>query len=361
MKKRAVLADLGSSRRDVGRAPACALAVASLFSSAAARSAESPRVALEMDASCTHSATGDEEVVRKLLAIELGAALDAPSPTVTTAHVRCEESIARLSVDDPITRKSVGRSVDLSGYPESAKARALAIAAAELISASWAEASLNPSPQVPPVGPAPKPEARRAVAERVRSAPSLAPEPAPRTPAAPNAFLGAVVVRSLPATLAELGGALRFESDALALGSRADFALGVAVDVEELGGSADVSLGSVDSESFDVGASGYAVARASRALSFRGGAGVRVGHTKLTGNSSGTTASASGSISGTWTAPHLALAARFTHASLLVEATLEGGDILGGPSGRVISSSGTDRTTFRGGYLAPSLGAGLRF
>jgi hypothetical protein len=65
----------------------------------------------------------------------------------TRVHVRCDASSARLEVSDPLTRKDVSRVVSLEHVHASARTRVIAIAVAELVSASWFE--LERSPHAP--------------------------------------------------------------------------------------------------------------------------------------------------------------------------------------------------------------------
>ncbi|MEZ4394919.1 MAG: hypothetical protein R3A48_27910 [Polyangiales bacterium] len=92
-----------------------------------------------------------------------------------------------LSIDDAVTRKSVRRAVDLGDVPASGRARALALAAAELLRASWAELALDPSPPAPE---APPSRVRAAMVVRLlgalRSRGDL-PPPAPPPPRRPVA------------------------------------------------------------------------------------------------------------------------------------------------------------------------------
>ena len=68
-------------------------------------------------------------------------------------------------VTDP--RFSLDRTIDLKEAPR-ARARLLALAIVELISASWTELETNPDPVVPPAGVRAAPEARRAALGAVR-------------------------------------------------------------------------------------------------------------------------------------------------------------------------------------------------
>jgi hypothetical protein len=76
---------------------------------------------------------------------------------VSIEAARCEPGASEflVTVDDVATRKSVRRAVDLSDVPTANRARALALAVAELVRASWLELTL---PDVPSVtAPVPQP------------------------------------------------------------------------------------------------------------------------------------------------------------------------------------------------------------
>lgn len=123
---------------------------------------------------------------------------------------RCEAepSAVVLEVDDALTNKSVRREVDLGDVPASGRPRALALAAAELLRASWAELALPP-PRATPAPAAPAP-VRLAVTQRLREALRASePPPAPLPP--PNVrrwdLNASFVLQTFPAAnVALLGG-----------------------------------------------------------------------------------------------------------------------------------------------------------
>ncbi|MBL9037298.1 MAG: hypothetical protein JNG84_02175 [Archangium sp.] len=94
--------------------------------------------------------------VQRIAAIELTGAPTLPKPL--SARVTCTANLAELQVDDPVTRKTLVRRVDLSGSILKARPRTLALALAELVSASWSELLLQAPKVVEPVGPAPAKE-----------------------------------------------------------------------------------------------------------------------------------------------------------------------------------------------------------
>lgn len=131
--------------------------------------------------------------VGRIAAIELHATRvprDERAPDVTRIDVTCESGGAiALHVTDPLTSKDVARRVSVAGIDERAHARTIALAVAELVSASWAELETTPEPKVQPI-----PER---VAPRVhpRRSPKIAPmnSPSPAPPVVLQAFAGARV------------------------------------------------------------------------------------------------------------------------------------------------------------------------
>jgi hypothetical protein len=80
-----------------------------------------------------------------VVAVELDAQLVSASdatPGTTRVSIRCERNVAEIVVLDPTTGKTVVRSIDLSEAPVLGRARLLALATVELVSASWAELEL---------------------------------------------------------------------------------------------------------------------------------------------------------------------------------------------------------------------------
>jgi hypothetical protein len=139
-----------------------------------------------------------------------------------------------LQVADPISRKHVRRSIHLGGEPAGSQLRLIALAATELVVASWAELFINPTPLVEPEGAPPPEEARRAARSAIQrqekaarelmaAPPASAPEPEPEPPAperqrAPAEtrlrLLGVIASRGFLAVAGQLwGGGLRVGAD----------------------------------------------------------------------------------------------------------------------------------------------------
>jgi len=125
-----------------------------------------------------HCPQVDRREVERVLAAELGAHLEGSTTAdVTTIVARCEGSRLVLDVTDPISRKTLRRRFDLGAAGAPGRSRLVAIAASELVLASWAELELNPSLRVEPEGGAPDATAAQAARERLRLRPPLTPLP----------------------------------------------------------------------------------------------------------------------------------------------------------------------------------------
>jgi hypothetical protein len=109
---------------------------------------------------------------QRIATVELRATLvnAPPDPSVTRVTAVCQGASAALEVRDPMTGKSLQRTVALTETAPNARARLLALAVAELVAASWSELENNPQPRAPPAEPlapyAAREAARAAVAGR---------------------------------------------------------------------------------------------------------------------------------------------------------------------------------------------------
>ncbi|MBL8953228.1 MAG: hypothetical protein JNK82_20790 [Myxococcaceae bacterium] len=111
----------------------------------------------------------DAAEVERITGIELGSQPKTPEPV--RARVRCSSRETEVRVDDPVTKKSLVRDIDLAAQAPKAKARTLALAIAELVSASWSELLLNPAPRVAAAGPPTPPEVKESVREALPAEP----------------------------------------------------------------------------------------------------------------------------------------------------------------------------------------------
>jgi hypothetical protein len=107
--------------------------------------------------------------VQRVVQAELGAHADVDAAAVSAyIRIRCETSGLELQVRDALSRKVLTRRIDLSALDPPARARLLAIAAAELVIASWAELELSSTLRVAPEGRPPHPDVARAARLIVR-------------------------------------------------------------------------------------------------------------------------------------------------------------------------------------------------
>jgi hypothetical protein len=122
--------------------------------------------------------------VERIFSAELGSANPGVSdPTVTEVTITCEGERVVIRVKDPLSRKTVQRSFDTSAFDPKATPRLIALAASELVLASWAELYSNPQPTVEPEGPKPTPDDATAVRKALRELAFFREEPEPPTPA----------------------------------------------------------------------------------------------------------------------------------------------------------------------------------
>jgi hypothetical protein len=104
----------------------------------------------------TNCARLDETSVRRIFAADLGTRVATEAnPYITEVQITCEGARVIVRVRDPLSRKHVKRSFDSTSFGDRGEARLIAIAASELVMASWAELAAIPAPAVEPEGPAP--------------------------------------------------------------------------------------------------------------------------------------------------------------------------------------------------------------
>ena len=237
--------------------------------------------------------------VRRIVGIELDAELaEAAGPDITRARAGCDGDLAQLRVDDPLTGKSLERSIDLAALDPKARSRLLALAIAELVSASWTELAIEPP--VPPVNAQASPEAKEVVRKRVEAA-------GLRWPGTRLVAMGSA--RASP-TRPNWGGSLALIFEA---GPR----FGGEIDAAGFYGVTGTPIGSVVVTELGFGASLFAHAEWTH-FGGRVGLGVRGGPVWLTGVPYSPTAVTGGSVSGLWGGPFataglsVPLASRFT-------------------------------------------------
>lgn len=111
-----------------------------------------------------------EPEVRRVIAGELETDLVPESAEgITALTIKCQGARVHMTVVDGITRKSVVRAFDLDPSHQEAWSRLVAIAAAELVAASWTEVDMVQEAALEPVGPRPPPEAKARALTVVRT------------------------------------------------------------------------------------------------------------------------------------------------------------------------------------------------
>lgn len=143
------------------RGRALPFVLASLSGAGAAAPQSPAQVQLTVDA-CVAAPRSE---IERLCALELGAQPLPPSvisSDATRLLVTCRERLILLQVDDPVTGKTTQRLINVGRLAPPGQARLLALALAELVTASWVELALSPKPQVPSAQALATPVARRA-------------------------------------------------------------------------------------------------------------------------------------------------------------------------------------------------------
>ncbi len=347
---------VGTFGRAVGRVAHCIpLAWGTILATFSARAEpthiEAPKIHLNVEACLGVSA----EETQRIAAIELRAeVLDATEHAneMTRIDVQCEGDGASIQVFDPLTRKSLARAISLVSVAPSARARLLALAAAELVAASWIELESNPDPVLEPDMAAPprggRAAARAVIRDRIRaSRPIAASSPPPRWQI--DALVDTRWFTVDPVAL-------------LGVGVRASFdpyrTVGVEVDVLVEHANSDQSLGAV---SFDLASLGAALRlrKEMRPFLLHGGPGLRLGFARFAGSPYSTASAVGHDVDGFWAGPIAAVGASYgTSQRLSLSLGLEGGYVFLPVRGIVDGGPGLRAD---GLLLAANLGAGWIF
>jgi hypothetical protein len=125
------------------------------------------------------------EIARIATAELSGSPSETKDPDVLAIDVSCEDSRVVIRVKDPLSRKAVQRSFNLALSDPKARSRLVAIAATELVAASWAELQVGRPLTVPPEGGTPG-EAERRVASVALTHVKPNPNPALVEPKGPS-------------------------------------------------------------------------------------------------------------------------------------------------------------------------------
>jgi hypothetical protein len=272
------------------------LALAWVLCASHARASELPHVAIDAG-SCPEL---DAAEVRRIAAIELAATVaeaggSSPERAVTEVLVDCDKASSRIVVRDPLTSKTVERTLSLQSVEARARPRILAIAIAELVNASWAELATNPELEAPPKG-AEGAQERDAVRQKLQTR---------MRPVSLSIGIGGtarVFASGAPVVPVAFGGVLR--------GTVAPW------------GSVRGALVSLDatletaSAAVPLGTAGVLLASGAASLAytfgepvrFELGAGARVGWANLEGVSAPDTSTLGGNVDGPWGGPMLVAA-----------------------------------------------------
>jgi len=310
---------------------------------ARAQDARAPDVDVAIDPCVPVSA----DAVRRVVHIELGTSEAEPAGAERDARVSvaCAGDRVVLRVVDAVTGKSLERAIPASAFSDRSKARLLALAIVELVSASWVELVVTPQPVVEPAAPRAPESVRRAAIERVEA---RAPALRPRGPSVSD-LRGELAFRVVDGGLGPLvGGGVAFTHDFGLARFRAD--------VDALGGSAARPLGVVNATTVG-GSLGVAIAPHVGVFSFDAGAGLRFGSVWLVGSPQATGASGetvTGVAAGPFASVGAVVGARWFSAALRVEA----GWAVAGVRGLVDGAPSVD---VAGGWIGGSAEIGVGF
>jgi hypothetical protein len=182
--------------------------------------AEGPPVHLDL----SKCARLDAASVRRIFAADLGTKADAPpGEDVTAVIIRCDGSKVVMTVRDPLSRKAVRRTFDSTTFGERGEARLVALAASELVFASWSELDTNPAPAVTGEGPPARAETLATARAVVRARDMARAQPGSERRANANATAGKLVPRTLDGTPVKSPVAGRGEARAAAPADADDF------------------------------------------------------------------------------------------------------------------------------------------
>jgi hypothetical protein len=227
--------------------------------------AEGPPVELEFDPCIAE----DRDVVRKVVAVELGARALPATGAIARARIDCDGGATRISVDDPVTGKTLVRRIQLGRRSPAIRARVLGLAVAELVVASWVELEVNAKPAGVPVDAVAPPGDREAVTTLMRALGRRERRPPLRR-----------------FTLSALAGARRYPAGASLVAAGTDLEyrvrerLAVAIDLAGERGEDDTELGRIETFALSLGPRVERVATIDR-LEMALGVGLRAGMAHL--------------------------------------------------------------------------------
>lgn len=190
----------------------------------------------------------------------------------TKAQVACTATGAfELRVDDPVTGKTLARSIDIRQFPPETRPRLLALALVELIIAAWSELVVVPAPSAALARDESMEQARRAAGITVKNL----------MPVEPDRFT--LRLTALGAAEKYWGGTDGLYGGGFCIAGDHGPLLGWSADLLFMHGGASAGAGSVSVESVDA-AVAATIRRPVSYLTLRGGLGFRGGTVWMTGS-----------------------------------------------------------------------------
>jgi hypothetical protein len=147
---------------EVARSAALALALVSWASEARAGDAISVQA---------HDCSMRPDELERLVRLELESVIDAAAdPSTYAVSIDCAPGALKITIEDPLTKKSLSRSVAPPPADQPEPERIVALGVAQLYRASWLELEADDPPPLAPSGPAPPRAETRAAKEVARRA-----------------------------------------------------------------------------------------------------------------------------------------------------------------------------------------------
>ncbi|MCG8418874.1 MAG: hypothetical protein MJE77_13130 [Proteobacteria bacterium] len=290
--------------------------------------------------------TTDAEKVRRLLLIELGTSMPQnppqPGTAVTTVELTCAGTLIEIRVHDPVTGKSLIRRI--SPGNREGRERLLALAAMELVVASWIELEATPQSVAPAADTVVDIKARKSARQLLRRRlPSRSRPPSPSWDSVAILLGDAVWTGDLHA-----GVGVRVIRDSSGV-------IGWAADVIAQSSSETVTLGRVTTNSIAGSATVHVLHRMGK-LRLRGGVGARIGAVSMTGKPNSPMMATGGQITGFTSSPVLRLDAQYRaiHGFVIALAAEFGVHLLA-TRGLV---DGTKQSVLAGPWLGGQIGIG---
>lgn len=275
-----------------------------------------------------------EPELRRVLELELLST--RASITGVTAVIACEGTSLALRVEDPLTRKMLQRTVDLSRAADNARSRLLALAIVEVVEASWSEQLFAPPPVPPP-----------AMTREVRVAVDPAPAPPPQPLGKIRLTVNGTSRALLASPLWQWGGGLRFVHTPFRY-------LGWAAELTGEQGSFETGLGTVRISSGSVALELLGQLELGP-VTLQLGSGARGGIVNALGIPNKPLVT-SKQLTGAWAGAYVALSATLGFGWWLLTARFEGGGVLHGLPAHVENIN----TGMDGPWLGLALGFGIR-